>query len=114
MGCTRVACDLIQSFCCLLLKFPWQDPLARIEERATYRPLVLLPRCWRSSCKKALPPAHDFVEIATTRPHDLALPDGIVGILQGGFLRERWFFPVQNRLIQDCQFRIEYLRSQSI
>ena len=37
MGCTGAARDLIQSFCGPLLKFPFEDPLARIKAAAAYQ-----------------------------------------------------------------------------
>src|ERR1700730_7647710 len=37
MGCTGTARDLIQSFCRSLLKFPSEDPLARIKAAAAYQ-----------------------------------------------------------------------------
>ena len=49
MGCTSAACDLIQSFCGPLLKFPLKDALARIKGRAAYQPPERQSSCWRYS-----------------------------------------------------------------
>jgi len=45
MGCPGTARDLIQSFCRLLLEFPLQDALARIDGHARHPPLGGLPSC---------------------------------------------------------------------
>ena len=47
-------------------------------------------------------------------PQDLALPHRVVRVLQRRLLWQRRLLSVQQRLIQDRQFRIQDLRSQSI
>src|SRR6266540_2144114 len=56
MGCTSLACNLIQSLCRLLLKLPLQDAVARIDTNGTCGPLLRLSDSQLWSWTNTLPP----------------------------------------------------------
>ena len=113
--CIHAAREVIQSLCGPLLKFPLENALGGIEPSAGYQSSK-----WQSSCSgrcgrnKALPPAHDHVEVGTIRPHDLALPGSIVGILQRLLSGKRRLHTLEPCLIQNCELCVEYMRRRSI
>ena len=65
MGCASAACDLVQSFCCPLLKFPLKDSLAWIEGSAAYQPRERQWICFQCSREVFSPPVCCRVEIGT-------------------------------------------------